>query len=119
MTLPDVLQHRAFVVVVTAFGVFEWMVRTGRLAERPWAYVFPLLCAGGGALLLTHSHAMFNLKDEFLTEVTHAPLAILGVFAGWSRWLELRWPEGGRGPGWLWRTCLLAVGAILLVYREG
>jgi copper resistance protein D len=119
LTLPDVLQHRTFVVVVVAFGVFEWMVRTGRLGERPWAYVFPLVCAVGGALLLTHSHAMFNLKEEFLTEVTHAPLGILGAFAGWGRWLELRLPQAGAGPAWAWRACLTAVGLLLLFYREG
>jgi putative copper export protein len=116
--LPDVLQHRAFVVLIVAFAVFEWTVRTGRLDRRPWGYVFPLLCAFGGGLLLTHSHAMFNLKDEFLAEVTHAPLGILGAFAGWGRWLELRLPGAGRGPGWLWTLCLIAVGLILVVYRE-
>jgi putative copper resistance protein D len=118
-TLPDVLQHRTFVVLVVAFAVFEWMVRTGRLRPRPWAYVFPLLCAVGGGLLLTHSHAMFNLKDEFLTEVTHAPLGIFGVFAGWGRWLELRLPEAGAWPAWTWRACFTAVGLLLLFYREG
>jgi putative copper resistance protein D len=117
--LPDVLQHRTFVVLIVAFGVFEWMVRTGRLPARPWGYVFPLLCAVGGGLLLTHSHAMFNLKDEFLTEVTHTPLGILGAFAGWGRWLELRLPGAGRAPGWLWTACLTGVGLILVVYREG
>lgn len=116
--LPDVLQHRAFVLLVVAFGVFEWMVRTGRLAARPWAYAFPVVCAVAGGLLLTHSHAMFNLKDEFLAEVTHAPLGILGAFAGWARWLELRWPEGGRWPAWTWTACLVGVGTLLLVYRE-
>jgi putative copper resistance protein D len=117
--LPDVLQHRAFVVLIVAFAVFEWMVRTERLPARPWGYVFPLLCAVGGGLLLTHSHAMFNLKQEFLTEVTHAPLGILGAFAGWGRWLELRLPGTGRGPGWLWTLCFIVVGLILVVYREG
>src|SRR5207247_56890 len=97
LTLPDVLQHRTFVLLVVAFAVFEWMVRTNRLAERPWGYVFPLLCAVGGGLLLTHSHAMFNLKEEFLTEVTHAPLGILGAFAGWGRWLEVRLPAPAHG----------------------
>jgi putative copper resistance protein D len=116
--LPDVLQHRAFVVLVVAFALFEWMVRVGRLSAQPWGLVFPLLCAVGGALLLTHSHAMFNLKDEFLAEVTHAPLGILGTFAGWARWLELRLPGAGRGPGWFWTGCLIAMGLILLVYRE-
>ena len=116
--LPDVLQHRAFVVLVVAFAAFEWMVRTDRLARRPWGYVFPLLCALGGGLLLTHSHAMFNLKYEFLTEVTHAPLGVLGAFTGWGRWVELRLPEAGRTPGWLATLCLTAVGLILVVYRE-
>ena len=54
LTLPDVLQHRFFVLLVVSFGVFEWAVRTGRLRVRPWGYVFPLLCAVGGGLLLTH-----------------------------------------------------------------
>jgi len=119
MTLPDVLQHRAFVVLIVAFGLFEWMVRAGRLPRRPWAFVFPLLCAAGGGMLLTHSHAMFDLKEEFLAEVTHAPLGIAGAFAGWARWLELRLPSAGPTPGWIWRGGLVAVGLILLFYREG
>jgi putative copper resistance protein D len=119
LLLPDVLQHRLFVVLIVAFGVFEWMVRTGRLPPRPWAFVFPMLCAASAGLLLTHSHAMFDLKEEFLTEVTHAPLGIVGAFAGWSRWLELRLPESERVAGWVWRACLIGVGTLLLIYREG
>ena len=119
MTLPDVLQHRAFVLLIVAFGIFEWSVRTGRLRPRPWSFVFPLLGAVGGGLLLTHSHAMFNLKDEFLTEVTHAPLGVLGAFMSWARWAELRLPDAGAAAGWIWRVCLVAVGVLLLVYREG
>jgi putative copper resistance protein D len=95
------------------------MVRTGRLPRRPWAYVFPLLCAAGGGLLLTHSHAMFNVKEEFLTEVTHAPLGILGAFMGWGRWLELRLPESRKIASWVWTLCFIGVGALLLIYREG
>jgi putative copper resistance protein D len=117
-TLPDVLQHRTFVALVVAFGVFEWLVRTARLPRRPWGYVFPLLAAVGSGLLLTHSHAMFSLKDEFLGEVTHAPLGILGGFVGWGRWVELRLPAVGRNAGWLSTLCLIAVGLVLLVYRE-
>lgn len=119
MRLPDVLQHRVFTLIVVAFGVFEWAVRTGRLARRPWAFVFPALCAAGAALLLTHSHAMFDLKEEFLVEVTHVPIGILGAFVGWARWLELRLPGAGPAPGWIWRSGLVAVGLLLLFYREG
>lgn len=119
MLLPDVLQHRMAVLLIIALAVFEWMVRTAKLRSPGWAYVFPLLCAAGGGLLLTHSHAMFNLRAEFLVEVSHSPLGILGVFIGWGRWLELRLPEPeNRIPGRLWAVCMVLMGGLLLTYRE-
>jgi copper resistance protein D len=119
MVLPDVLQHRLVVLLIVALAVFEWMVRSARLTRPGGRLVFPLLCASGGALLLTHSHAMFNLKTEFLAEVSHAPMGLLGVVMAWGRWLEVRLPPAdGRIPGWIWAACLTAVGLILLVYRE-
>jgi putative copper resistance protein D len=119
MLFPEVLQHRVFILLVIAFGIFEWMVRTGRLASPACALVFPLLCAVGGALLLTHSHASQNLKSEFLIEVTHAPLGILGLAVGWARWLELRLTPGeDRLPGRMWAGALVAVGLLLVFYRE-
>ena len=118
MRLPDVLQHRLAVLLLVALALFEWMVRARRL-DRRWRLVFPLLCAAGGALLLTHSHAMFNLKAEFLAEVSHAPMGLFAVIAGWSRWLEVRLPAAdGRIPGWIWTGSLTVIGLILLVYRE-
>src|SRR5438093_25336 len=120
MAEPTVLQHRVFVLLVVAFGLFEWMVRTHRLRSPRWALVFPLLCVVGGGLLLTHSHASLNLKAEFLLEVTHAPLGVLGVVIGWARWLELRLaaPED-RLPGCVWAAGLAVFGVLLLLYREG
>lgn len=119
MVLPDVLQHRLVVLLVVALAVFEWRVRSARLTRPGGRLVFPLLCASGGALLLTHSHAMFNLKTEFLAEVSHAPMGLLGVVMAWGRWLEVRLPAAdGRIPGWIWAACMTAVGLILLVYRE-
>ncbi len=116
---PDVVQHRSFTLLIVAFAVFEWRVRTGR-ASRPWmAFVFPLVCAAGGALLLTHSHALANVKEEQLAELTHIPIAILGIAAGCARWLELRLPpEDRRLPALVWPACLLLVGFLLLIYRE-
>jgi len=119
MREPSVLQHRTFVLIVVIFGLFEWMVRSGRLRAPRAALLFPLLCAVGGALLLTHSHASLNLKTEFLTEVTHAPLGVLGVLVGWGRWLELRLaaPED-RLPGRLSACAMAVIGVLLLLYRE-
>ena len=119
----EVLQHRLFVLLIAAFAVFEWRVRTGRDRNPQKALVFPLLCAGGGALLLTHSHAIANLKDQLLIEITHTPLALTGIVAGWARWLELRLdpgvnPVARRVAAWVWPVCLVLVGLILLDYRE-
>ncbi len=115
----EVLQHRVVVILIVAFAVFEWGVRNGRLRGRPAALVFPLVTALGGALLLTHSHAIGNVRDQLLIELAHTPLALAGVAAGWARWLELR-GDGAvrRWAGWVWPICFVIVGAILLDYRE-
>jgi len=119
MAYAEVVQHRLFVLLVVAFGVFEWMVRTGRLRSPRCALVFPILCAVGGALLLTHSHAGLDLKAEYLIEVTHAPLGVVAVAIGWARWLELRLPPAAnRLPARLWATGLTVIGVLLLLYRE-
>ncbi len=115
----EVFQHRMFVILIVAFAVFEWGVRTGRFKNPRLKLVFPLLTALGGALLLTHSHAIANVRDQLLIEVSHTPLALAGIFAGWARWLEIRadWPVR-RWAGWVWPVCFLVVGLILLGYRE-
>ncbi|HYK36276.1 CopD family protein, partial [Alloacidobacterium sp.] len=117
---PDVLQHRLYALLITAFALFEWAVETGRVKSRAASYVFPLLCAAGGALLLTHSHALGNIKQEMLAEMSHTPIALLGATAGWSRWLELRLPQkrDSRIASYVWPVCLVLVGIVLLDYRE-
>ncbi len=116
----EVVQHRLFALMPLLFGVFEWCVRTGRLRSRAAAQVFPLVCAGGGALLLTHNHTIANVKDALLIEFTHTPLALASIMAGWARWLEIRLPAG-RGAvvaGWVWPCCFVAIGLMLVFYRE-
>ena len=116
----EVVQHRLFALMPLLFGVFEWCVRTGRLRSRAAAQVFPLVCAGGGALLLTHNHTIANVKDALLIEFTHTPLALAAIVAGWSRWLELRLPSGrtAAAAGWVWPCCFVLIGLMLVFYRE-
>ncbi len=118
---PEVLLHRFFAVLVIALAVFEWRVQTGRVASGRARLAFPVLIAVSGALLLTHSHSLGNLKEEVLAELTHIPLAILAVAAGWSRWLELRLPSENQMRGVmarLWPLCMALIGVVLLNYRE-
>jgi putative copper resistance protein D len=115
----EVVQHRFFVVLIVIFALFEWRVRAGGWNNGKAALVFPLICAIGGAALLTHQHAIANVKDQLLIELTHTPLALAGIGAGWARWLELRLnPPGSRIAGWVWPVCFVLVGLILLSYRE-
>jgi copper resistance protein D len=116
---PEVVQHRVFVLLIAGFAVFEWRVRTGRIRNARAALVFPLIIAVGAALLLTHSHALSNLKEQLLIEYSHVPLALAGMTAGVARWLELRLDgPGARVAGWVWPPAFMLVGLILLFYRE-
>jgi len=116
---PDVAQHRLFVLLIVVFALFEWAVSTGRIVSRALARVFPLLVAIAGTLLLTHSHALGNAKEELLIEYSHLPIAVMGVTAGWARWLEVEAPLAeGRWAGWLWPACFVLIGLLLLFYRE-
>ena len=117
--VAEVAQHRVFVLLIAAFAVFEWGVQTRRVMPRGAALVFPSVCAVGGALLMTHSHSLGNVREELLVEWSHMPMAVLGVVAGWSRWLELRLPRNlNRIPTWVWPPCFVFIGLILILYRE-
>ncbi len=51
--------------------------------------------------------------------MSHTPMAVLGVMAGWSRWLEIRLPSKDRPvAAWIWPVCFVLIGAALLNYRE-
>jgi putative copper resistance protein D len=115
----EVLQHRAVLPLIVAFAFFEWRVSAQGWTRKGAALVFPLICALGGILLLTHTHAIANVKDQLLIEVSHTPLALAAIAAGGARWLELGLdPPGNRIAGWVWPACFLLIGLILLSYRE-
>ncbi len=116
---PEVFQHRLAAIVCAGFAIFEMRVRRQAHADVRLALVFPLMCAVGGAVLLTHSHAVTNVKENLLVELSHVPLGLCAVFAGWARWLELRLPEEDRRlPSWIWPVCIVVIGVGLLNYRE-
>jgi copper resistance protein D len=117
---PEIFQHRAAALLCIAFAIFELRVRRNPAQQGMLPLIFPLVCAVGAALLLTHSHGTSNVREETLAELSHTPMAVLGVMAGWSRWLELRLPEEDdrRITAWVWPICFILIGAGLLNYRE-
>jgi putative copper resistance protein D len=119
--VTDVLQHRAAVALIIVFAIFQYRVETGKVKSMAAALVFPAVCAVGGVVLLTHTHALSNVKEELLAELSHTPLAVFGIIAGWARWLELRLPEENRTKkylAWVWPVCFILVGLILMDYHE-
>jgi copper resistance protein D len=115
----DVFQHRLAAIVCILFAAFELRARRQNQKTSPFLLIFPLMCAIGGAVLLTHSHSITNVKEELLVELSHVPMGVLAVFAGWSRWLELRLPAANRSvASWIWPICFALIGCGLLNYRE-
>jgi putative copper resistance protein D len=116
---PEVAQHRIFTLLIILFGLFEWRVRLSGKKYSKAALVFPLTTAVASAMLLTHSHAIANIRDELLIEMSHTPLALCGITAGWARWLELRLDgRPSRIASWVWPVAFTLIGLILLDYRE-
>jgi len=117
---PEIFQHRAAAIVCVAFAIFELRVRRNPSQGGVLPLIFPLLCAVGAALLLTHSHGSTNVREETMAELSHTPMAVIGVIAGWSRWLELRLPSSKDRAyaSWIWPVCFVLIGMGLLNYRE-
>jgi len=113
----EVVQHWLAAGVVFGLGWFEWRARNERFPQPQLQLVFPLLCIVGGILLLTHSHSIAELKQEFLIQSTHVSIGVLGVLVGCGRWLEIRLPAPyDRVAGVVSIGALMLVGFICLFY---
>ncbi len=111
----EVIQHWLMAGVVFCMGWFEWKARGHAVGLT--SFVFPLLCVVGGVTLLTHSHGVMELKQEFLIQNTHVAMGVFAVLLGCTRWLELRLPPpSSRVAGMLALTAMLMVGLVLLFY---
>lgn len=118
----EVFQHRIATMFPLVLGGIELRARIHPEA-RNLSFVFPILCAFGGILLLSHAHAEFELKSEFLIQVVHTTMGLLAVIIAIERWLELRletqnrfWE--GRIAGLISATSLFLIGVIMMFYRE-
>lgn len=121
----EVFQHRIATLVALILGLMEMRARTSPKA-KDLQFIFPMLCAFGGVLLLTHAHAEFELKSEFLIQTTHTAMGLLAVTMAAGRWLELRLPLTAAGTisseskiaGFSAILAMFLIGMILMFYRE-
>lgn len=62
----EILQHRLATLLAFTLGLLEMRARTSPRASAHLRYMFPVLCALGGILLVTHSHLPFEIKTDYL-----------------------------------------------------
>ena len=108
----EVLQHRIATALAFALGALEARSRASTQTRLHLRFLFPVLCAFGGILLVTHVHTPFEIKRDYLIQSTHLAMGLLALIMAAGRWLELRLPTHGcnwnrRQPGSprCWRCC--------------
>ncbi len=115
----EVLQHRIATFLVFFLGIFELSARLTQNPESKLPYVFPVLAAFGGLMLLTHSHVGFQAKSAFLIQVGHTTMGIFSLILACGRWLELKLDNPGKEfAGFFSVAALFQIGIILMFYRE-
>lgn len=115
----EVLQHRMATFLAFGLGVMEIKARVYADKHPRLPYLFPMACALGGILLLTHAHSEFELKTEFLIQVTHTNMGMLAVLMAAGRWMELRLrPPVANVVGLLAMTAMVLIGVSLMFYKE-
>jgi hypothetical protein len=119
----EVLQHKAFAVLLLALGVIELLRARGTLKAGWWGYVFPAIAMVGSVILLFHDHqghahgpdhmeVMRRIQSEHLGfAVTGFGIALTKGLAetpfAWRPFFKRLFP-----------TLLLVLGVLLLAYVE-
>ncbi len=115
----EVLQHRIATLLVFVLGIVELSARITKNPDSRLPFVFPLLAAFGGLMLLTHSHVGFQPKSAFLIQVGHTMMGIFSLILSTGRWLELKLDRPGKDiAGFISVAALFQIGLILMFYRE-
>jgi len=115
----EVLQHRIATLLVFVLGVMELRARMTHDATSKLPFVFPILAAFGGLMLLTHSHVGFQAKTAFLIQVGHTLMGVFALVLACGRWLELKLDRPGKDiAGFVSVAALFQIGLILMFYRE-
>ncbi len=116
----EILQHRIATLLAFFMGVLEYQARQPKNANRKLIYLFPVLSAFGGLMLLTHSHVGFQAKTAFLIQVGHTLMGFFAIILACGRWLELKLqdPKQKRIAGIVAGFAMLQIGIILMFYQE-
>ena len=119
----EVLQHKAFAVLLLVLGVTEYQRARGVLKAVWSGSVFPALAIGGSLLLLFHRHEggmqgpnhvelMARIQSE------HLIYTVIGIGLGLAKGLAEVKSRFQRGFGKMWPLLMVVLGLSLMLYRE-
>jgi len=119
----EVLQHKAFAVLLLALGVIELLRARGTLKAGWWGYVFPAIAMIGSVILLFHdhqghAHGADHMEVMRRIQSQHVGFAITGFGIALTKGLAetpFAWRPFFKR---LFPTLLLVLGALLLAYVE-
>ena len=115
----EIFQHRIATLLVFLLGGMELRARMTSDPESKLPYVFPILCAFGGLMLLTHSHIGFQAKSSFLIQIGHTFMGLFALIMAIGRWLELKLDAPGKNiAGFISVFAFFQIGMILIFYQE-
>jgi putative copper resistance protein D len=115
----EILQHRIATLLVFLLGTMELRARMTNKPDSKLPYIFPLLCAVGGLMLLTHSHIGFQAKSAFLIQIGHTFMGLFALIMAVGRWLELKLDQPGKSiAGFVSVFAFFQIGMILIFYQE-
>jgi putative copper resistance protein D len=114
----EILQHRIATFLVFMLGLMEVRARI-RNSQGILPFVFPVLAAFGGMMLLAHSHVGFEARTAFLIQVGHTLMGVFSLILACGRWLELKLDSPGKNiAGFISVFAMFQIGVILIFYRE-
>ncbi|OQK18293.1 copper resistance protein [Methyloprofundus sedimenti] len=115
----EIFQHRIATLLVFLLGGIELRARMTSDPESKLPYIFPILCAFGGLMLLTHSHVGFQAKSSFLIQIGHTFMGLFALIMAIGRWLELKLDSPGKNiAGFISGFAFFQIGLILIFYQE-
>jgi putative copper resistance protein D len=120
---PEVLQHKAFAVLLLLLGGIEFARARGALTAAWSAWVFPIFAAVGSVMLLFHSHgAGVHSPDHMATmeriQLQHYSYSGVGLGIGVSKGLaevHNRWQSTFAR---IYPALMIVLGALLMAYVE-
>ncbi len=119
----EVLQHKAFAVILLALGAIELQRARGVLKSPFASWVFPVLACLGSVLVLFHEHGTGMSGPNHMAvmshiQTQHQSFSAAGFGIGLSKGLSETTPRWQKAFSAMSSGLIILLGVLLILYRE-